>query len=185
MSPTEDLIKEHNAIKVMLGIMSKIAGNIDAGKGFDINDIKDIADFLKTFADKCHHGKEETVLFPALVLEGIQSENGPIGVMLHEHTIGRDLIKDLSMVVEKCKVDKSCSGEFISATLTKYVDLLQNHIQKEEHVLFPMANKVLNEQKQKVIFEQFEKIEEEVVGHGVHEHYHDLLKKLESKYIGA
>lgn len=69
-------------------------------------------------------------------------------------------------------------------SLKKYVTLLQNHIQKEENVLFPMANKVLNEQKQKEIFEQFETIEEEVVGHGIHEEYHNILKQLENKYLG-
>ncbi len=47
-----------------------------------------------------------------------------------------------------------------------------------------MANKALSEQKQKEISEQFEKIEEEVVGHGVHEKYHELLNQLKSKYLG-
>jgi hemerythrin-like domain-containing protein len=51
--------------------------------------------------------------------------------------------------------------------LTNYVDLLQNHIKKEENILFPMANKVLSEEKQNEIFEEFEKIEEEAAGHDV------------------
>src|ERR1035437_5999341 len=163
MTPTEDLIHEHTAIKVMLSIMSKIAENIKTNKGFDTRDVEQIVDFLKTFADKCHHGKEETALFPALVLAGIPKENGPIGVMLNEHTIGRGYIKEISDGVENCKIGNSCSGELIAANLNNYVSLLQNHIRKEENVLFPMANKALSEQKE--IFEQFEKIEEEVVGH--------------------
>jgi hemerythrin-like domain-containing protein len=61
---------------------------------------------------------------------------------------------------------------------------LQNHIQKEENILFPMANKTLSEQRQKEIFEQFEKIEEDVVGHGVHERYHELFNQLKFKYTG-
>ena len=78
MIPTEDLIHEHKAIKVMLSIMSKIAEDIKTKKGFDTEDVEKIVDFLKTFADKCHHGKEETTLFPALVLAGMPEENGPI-----------------------------------------------------------------------------------------------------------
>jgi hemerythrin-like domain-containing protein len=184
MTPTEDLINEHKAIKVMLSIMSKIAEDIKANKEFYIKDVEQIVDFLQTFADKCHHGKEETSLFPALVLAGIPKENGPIGVMLHEHTLGRGYIKEISNSVENCKTDKTCSSELIAANLTNYVNLLQNHILKEENVLFPMANKALSEQKQKEISEQFEKIEEEVVGHGVHEKYHELLNQLKSKYLG-
>jgi hemerythrin-like domain-containing protein len=183
MLPTEDLINEHKAIKIMLSIMSKIADNIQSGKDYDTKDPAQIVDFLKTFADKCHHGKEETALFPALVLAGIPNENGPIGVMLHEHTIGRGYIKEISDAVEIYNTDPKGSKQVIAKVLTNYVNLLQNHIQKEENVLFPMANKVLTEKKQNEVFEQFEKIEEEVVGHGVHEQYHELLNQLKCKYL--
>jgi hemerythrin-like domain-containing protein len=184
MTPTEDLINEHKAIKVMLSIMSKIAEDIKANKEFYIKDVEQIVDFLQTFADKCHHGKEETSLFPALVLAGIPKENGPIGVMLQEHTLGRGYIKEIIRGLENCKLGDNCSGELIAANLTNYVNLLQNHIHKEENVLFPMANKALSDKKQKEISEQFEKIEEEVVGHGVHEKYHELINQLKFKYIG-
>jgi hemerythrin-like domain-containing protein len=183
MKPTEDLIHEHNAIKVMLGIMDKIAENIRNDKEADTNDIEKIIEFLKTFADKCHHGKEENALFPALVEAGIPKEGGPIGVMLHEHTIGREYIKEISSSTEKFKAGNSDSMQLIANSLSGYTNLLQNHIQKEENVLFPMAEKVLSIQKQNEVFEQFEKIEEEVVGHGVHEQFHELLKKLNSKYL--
>ena len=184
MTPTEDLIHEHKAIKVMLKIMSRIADNIKTNKGFDTKDVENIVDFLKTFADKCHHGKEETALFPALVLAGIPKESGPVGVMLHEHTIGRNYIKEISSGLENYKAGNTHSGELIAAGLTNYVTLLQSHIQKEENILFPMADRILSEQKQNEIVEQFEKIEEEVVGHGVHEKYHELLNQLSNKYPG-
>ena len=95
MTPTEDLINEHNALKEMLSVMNKIAGNIKNDLGFDTKDIEKIIDFLRTFADKCHHGKEEIALFPALVLSGIPQDNGPIGVMLHEHNVGRGYVNGL------------------------------------------------------------------------------------------
>jgi len=182
MTPTEDLIHEHKAIKVMLSIMSKIDGNIKTDQGFDTRDVEKIIDFLRTFADKCHHGKEETALFPALVLAGIPEDNGPIGVMLNEHNIGRGYINGLISGVEDFKKNYANSSGLIAACLTNYVNLLQSHIQKEENVLFPMADKVLSEQKQNEIFKQFEKIEEEVLGHGIHEQYRELLKQLKIKY---
>ena len=104
--------------------------------------------------------------------------------MLQEHTLGRGYIKEIIRGLENYKLGDTCSGKLIAANLTNYINLLQNHIHKEENVLFPMANKALSEQKQKEISEQFEKIEEEVVGHGVHEKYHELLNQLKSKYLG-
>lgn len=183
MLPTEDLIREHNAIKIMLSIMSKIAENIKNDKGVDTYDIEKIVDFLKTFADKCHHGKEENALFPALVEAGIQKEGGPVGVMLHEHVVGREYIKDISSSNEKYIIGSSESIQLIAESLSNYINLLHKHIQKEENILFPMAEKVLSIQKQNKIFDQFEKIEEDVIGHGVHEQYHELLNELKNKYF--
>jgi hemerythrin-like domain-containing protein len=184
MNPIEDLVHEHKAIKVMLSIMSKIADNIRNDKTVDTNDIESIVDFLRTFADKCHHGKEENALFPALVEAGIPKEGGPIGVMLHEHTVGREYIKEIATTTEQFKSGNSETLQLIADNLLSYVNLLHNHIKKEENILFPMAEKVLPTQKQNEIYEHFERIEEEVVGHGVHEQFHELLNKLKSKYSG-
>ncbi len=104
--------------------------------------------------------------------------------MLHEHTIGREYIKEISAKVKNYKIGYSNSVESIAASMTNYVDLLENHIHKEENVLFPMADKILSGQKQKKIFSKFDKIEEEVVGHGVHEQYHELLEQLKNRYPG-
>jgi hemerythrin-like domain-containing protein len=184
MNPIEDLVHEHKAIKVMLSIMNKIAENIRNDKSVDTNDLENIVDFLKTFADKCHHGKEENALFPALVEAGIPKEGGPIGVMLHEHTIGREYIKEISTKTEQFKSGNSEARQLIADSLSSYINLLYAHIQKEENILFPMGEKVLTIQKQNEIYEKFERIEEEVVGHGVHEQLHELLNKLKSKYSG-
>jgi hemerythrin-like domain-containing protein len=184
MNPIEDLVHEHKAIKVMLSIMNKIAENIRNDQTVDTNDIESIVDFLKTFADKCHHGKEENALFPALVETGIPKEGGPIGVMLHEHAVGREYIKEISTKTEQFKSGNSEALQLIANSLLSYINLLHAHIQKEENILFPMGEKILTAQKQDEINEHFERIEEEVVGHGIHEQFHTLLNNLKSKYFG-
>ncbi len=103
--------------------------------------------------------------------------------MLHEHAIGRVYIKEISDGVVNCKTSTTCPDQLIADALLKYVALLRNHIQKEENILFPMAEKVLSDQKQNEVFEQFENIEEEVVGHGVHKQLHELLKQLKNTYL--
>jgi hemerythrin-like domain-containing protein len=183
MKPTEDLIHEHKAIGIMLGVMTAIAGNVTKGKEFDVLEIDKVVDFLRTFADKCHHGKEENVLFPALIAAGMPKENGPVGVMLHEHDLGRGYIKEISDGANSYKSGNMAAIQTMSGAMLKYVTLLQNHIQKENNILFPMADRILSPAKQNEISQQFEKIEEEIVGHGVHEQYHELLTQLKSNYL--
>ena len=85
--------------------------------------------------------------------------------MLHEHTVGREYIKEIATTTEQFKSGNSETLQLIADNLSSYINLLHNHIQKEENILFPMAEKVLPTQKQNEIYEHFERIEEEVVGH--------------------
>ncbi len=183
MKPTEDLMNEHKAIKVMASIMGKIAANIRNNNKPDTEEIEKIIDFLRTFADKCHHGKEETALFPALVVAGMSNESGPVAVMLYEHDLGRGFIKNMALSVEAMETGDKSTANQLAVAMEEYVLLMQNHIQKEENILFPMADKFLPAKKQDEIFIAFERIEEDVVGHGVHERYHDLLNQLKAKHL--
>jgi len=72
----------------------------------EINDLKEMVNFFKLFADKCHHGKEEGMLFPEMEKVGITKENGPIGQMLLEHVEGRKYISQMSESLNK-KVSQS------------------------------------------------------------------------------
>jgi hemerythrin-like domain-containing protein len=179
MKATQDLRKEHEGILLMLDIMEQISLKDEINK----EHLANIIDFLKTFADKCHHGKEEEFLFPKLVEKGIGNENGPIGVMLADHEQGRKYIKGLNDSFENyMKGDKS-SIVIIKENLNNYINLLRSHISKENNVLFNMADKVLSEEEQNLLFEDFEKIEIERIGEGKHEEYHELLKSLKKEYL--
>ncbi|NLP44270.1 MAG: hemerythrin [Peptococcaceae bacterium] len=166
---TEDLRKEHNAILYVLQILDKMmeTDNRDAEDLFQY--CGEVVYFLKIFADKCHHGKEEDYLFKELVKKGIPNEGGPVGVMLQEHVQGRDYIAQMSRSLD----EKNIEGFNNAAAL--YCELLRQHIAKENNVLFVMADKVLNEQEQNLMFEQFEQHEEDVIGHGVHEKLHAMI----------
>jgi hemerythrin-like domain-containing protein len=179
MKATEDLKQEHEGILLMLNIMEQISAMNEP----NIVHLAQIIDFIKTFADKCHHGKEEDLLFPKLIEKGIRKENGPIGVMLYEHEQGRKHIKDLSVSFENYKNGDKSAISGIKENLNKYIDLLRNHISKENNVLFKMADEVLSEKEQDSLFEEFEKIEIERIGIGKHEEYHQLLKLLKKEYL--
>jgi hemerythrin-like domain-containing protein len=136
---SQDLIREHDAILVALNVLEKMYEKMQNDENVEYNDIEEMIDFLKVFADKCHHGKEEDFLFPALEKIGIKNKNGPIGVMLEQHRQGRELIKQLKESVINQKINKS---SFVVAA-SSYVNLLRNHIEKENTMLFPMSDEML------------------------------------------
>ena len=183
MKATSELIKEHEGITLMLNIMSKVSDNIQNNNGLNSEHVEKIIEFLKVFVDKCHHGKEEGILFPELVKKGFSQESGPIAVMLHEHTIGRGYIKEMSDHFRQYKTEKKDALGRVADDMRKYINLLTSHIQKENQVLFPRADRALPEDIQNQLYMRYEKLEEEVIGVGKHEEFHKLLKDLRIIYL--
>lgn len=164
---TQDLIKEHEAILFVLKILDKM---IDTNAAVDNTGYcEELVYFLKVFADQCHHGKEENILFKALESSGIPNEGGPIGVMLSEHAEGRGHISAMGKALEVN------DAEAFNSAAAQYRDLLRVHINKENMILFKMADQVLDDEKQAELFERFEEHEEHVIGHGVHEKLHAMI----------
>jgi hemerythrin-like domain-containing protein len=170
----DDLKHEHEAILTALQILDSM---IVAGKQVPREDILDFIGFLKEFADKCHHGKEEGVLFPALVNAGLPQQGGPVGVMLNEHELGRRHIQDM----ESAAGDPPDYAGFAHAA-GQYSALLKEHIQKENEVLFAMAEQILPAEQLDSIYDAFEQHEEQIIGHGRHDELHQMLNSLRRKY---
>lgn len=178
---TENLISEHKDIIELLRIMNKIANNIESKNVFYTSDVEDIIEFLNFFIDKSHHSKEE-IFYQELSLSEVSKENAPISVMLYEHVLTRKYMNDIKSCIENCKVGNNFSQELLAESLINYVRLINNHISKEENIIFPMANKVFSEEKQNELYQKFKNVEEKIEVHGFHERFHKLLKKLKSNY---
>ncbi len=183
MKATEELMKEHRGIEVMLRVLEAVSLRMEAEKPVEHRDLDRVVEFLAVFADKCHHGKEEDLLFPALEAAGIPREGGPIGVMLAEHAEGRRIISHLTETIDRYKANhRDASAEFAS-TARGYVQLLSQHIKKEDGVLYPMAERLLGGDKDAELVRAFEKLERERIGAGKHEEFHALLHHLERTYL--
>jgi len=183
MKATENLKEEHEGIKLMLKIMEKIIADLEKGKDLQIEHFEQIIDFISGFVEKCHHMKEEGILFPTLEEKGIMKKGGPIGMMLHEHQLGREFSRNFSNAfIEYKNGNKSVLPDILS-NAKDYIQLLNSHIEKENDVLFVMANKVLDKNLQSEMFKAFEKYEEDVIGAGKHEGYHKLLRELKNIYL--
>jgi hemerythrin-like domain-containing protein len=183
MKATEVLMEEHEVILRVLTALEKALTNIPDGK-FNPDFFLDAADFIKNFADGCHHAKEEGVLFVEMEASGVPVKGGPIGVMLAEHEQGRQYTRQMREAAERWQAGDTSAIETVKVNGMGYVNLLRQHIQKENNILFPMADRVVPPGKQSVIWERFEQIEREETGKGVHVKYETLAEKLELEVAG-
>ena len=166
----------------MLDCLEKIAQNCAAEGRLDRTSAEQALDFFCNFADRCHHGKEETHLFPAMEAKGFPRQGGPTGVMFADHEQGRAHIRGMAQAV-----DGAVAGEreAVSRFVTHahgYVGLLREHIEKEDHCLFTMANQALNEEDQQTLLAAFEHVEHEHMGLGTHEKYLHIADELADRF---
>ncbi len=183
MKPTDILREEHELILDMLKVVNAACERIDRGETPDAGILASMIDFIRNFADKCHHAKEENLLFPALEKAGIPREGGPVGVMLHEHVLGRDFVKAMDEALGKMKSGDGNAARHFAENARGYTTLLNAHINKENNVLFMMAEQKLGPAEEKELMEGFERVEREEIGEGVHEKYHALLHELRDAYL--
>jgi len=182
MKPTSELSQEHQAILEMIRILDKMAERLEAGTSVDAKDLEDAVEFIRVFADKCHHAKEEGHLFPEMERAGIPRGRGPIAVMLAEHDQGRKHVAAMAAALRGAgKGHKKAKAAFAAAA-RGYGEILTRHIFKEDRILFPMADNKLSPDQQASLEECFAEVEKTVVGEGRHEELHRLLERLAAAY---
>jgi hemerythrin-like domain-containing protein len=167
-TPTEILRDEHAVILRALDAVEAAAARLEQGQPPPESWWTAMIAWLRAFADRTHHAKEERALFPAMVKAGIPSEGGPIGVMLAEHVEGRALIEGLA------EPDPGRRARSARA----YVALLRAHIAKENEVLFPLADAVLEPGAQGALRRDFEAIADVLGSAGSLTHNETALQRL-------
>jgi hemerythrin-like domain-containing protein len=185
MKATQELTTEHGAVFTGLKILDKVTAAIREKKEQAPRDLEQLLDFFK-FVDRCHHGKEEDVLFPELERRGVQRDGGLIGDLLAEHEVGREHVRAIAEGLERFRRgDDAAAAEAATAITGKahaYDEMLRVHIAKESNDLFPLADRLIPADAAATLVEKFEEIERERVGEGKHEAYHAMLHDLKDRY---
>ena len=159
MTPTQIMEAEHRLIETVVKSLGGVAVAIEQGQRVDVSLLEGAGEFLRVYADKLHHGKEETLFFPMLVKRGVPPGGCPIGGLTHEHEKGRALVRALAEQALAYGQDKPGAKDALLETLHGIVDLYQNHIWKEDAIVFPMADKVLTPADQKELGEKFAEVD--------------------------
>jgi len=148
---TKNLENDHVQILRLIEVMGRIIGSENP----NISHLESIVDIIRNFADGLHHAKEENQFFPYLADRGFSLTQGPVGVMIHEHTQGREYVKGMAESIALFKTgDESALGN-IYRNMSGYADLLYNHIGKENNILFRMADRALSEADQELLLKEF------------------------------
>ena len=182
MIGTEDLRSEHSGVGRMLRIMESMAGSANKGEQLEADDLAQVIDFLRVFVDKCHHTKEEELLFPAIRAANITSAEETILLLLEDHVRGRETVGRVAAASRRLAEGDGLANADLADAMTAYVELLRAHIRREEDECFDVADRELPLAVRETLAEGYERIEREVVGGGVHEGFHALLDRLGDAY---
>lgn len=177
------LKEEHQNILLMLQVLEAACKKLETGEDINKDDLYKMVDFIKIFADKSHHYKEEDLLFPAMVEAGIPKDGGPIGVMLAEHTTGRNFVQGMSRALEEFSTGSAEASSQIVKNARGYIALLKDHIYKEDNILYPMAEMHITDEKHNKLLQEFEQVITDKIGIDKHKELIETLNQLKDTYL--
>jgi len=178
--PNEMLREEHEAIELLLNAMEGIAERIRKEDQVPEGDLETAFTVVSEFADKCHHAKEEKVLFP--VLSKASKDGAEIARRLtSDHRAFRHLVGVTRALVPKARDDRTARSHLVK-NLDTYTQLLREHIAIETSDLFREVERAIAPEAREELAEAFERVEREEIGLGVHEKYHAMIHRLAHVY---
>jgi|AMWB02.1.fsa_nt_gi hemerythrin-like domain-containing protein len=182
MKPTEILSSEHRVIELVIDCLEEMTNRAMREGRLEAEPAEQAIAFIKGFADGCHHGKEEARLFPAMEAKGMARDGGPIGVMLHEHKVGRTHVQGMALHLTKAAAGDGAALNAFASHAHGYASLLRQHIQKEDQILFPMAERMMTDEDRAALLGEFDHVEQHEMGAGTHERFLAIAESLAARY---
>lgn len=176
---TQALMDEHQLILRMLALLERNAPLTAAGQYTNWQFYLDGIDFIRQYADRFHHAKEEDVLFEALVANGMPREHSPVAAMLMEHEQGRDFVRRLEEAVLAAQAGSADSRQAIADNALGYAALLRDHIAKEDTVLYPLSERVLPEEIRPELLQRYQAAEQQMP-QGFNLRYYQIVEQYEN-----
>jgi hemerythrin-like domain-containing protein len=184
MNSIELMVDEHKYIKRMLKVIRSICYSVLKDEAIDYQDFYKVIDFVRNYADKHHHGKEEDLLFNRMVSEiGGAAEKLIKHGMLVEHDLGRLFMQQLEESVGKVINGEDEARLDVITNAVGYADLLTRHIDKEDNVVYTFAERNLSKETLNIIHAECENFEKTAKEQDIQKKYIALVEEMEEKYI--
>lgn len=183
MNSVQIMMEEHQNILRMVKVIRKACFLIFEKKIMNEQDFEQMIDFIRSYSDKHHHGKEEKIMFKQM-----QERLGHIGKnlithgMLVEHDLGRLHIQELVAAINRVKAGDEESYLDVIANAISYTHLIERHIKKEDELIYPFGEKNLGQEVMAKINAETEEFEANAQKAGIQDKYLNLLSDLERKY---
>lgn len=182
MVATDILVREHRVIEQGLTVLEELARRAERGEALDESDALGLLEFFREYADRVHHAKEEDLLFPLMEARGFPQEGGPTGVMLLEHDDGRRHVSEMRVAVPLAARGVTDAVRAFARHARSYAGMLREHISKEDHCLYSMANNAFSAADQEELAARFEQVEEGFRQAGVQERFVTRVQALAERY---
>lgn len=167
--PIKRLVNEHVLIKRLIALIPAVIETFDVESESDRQLIRDAVDFIRSYADKFHHAKEEDILF-----DYSDKESDIIKTMYEDHEKARGHVKAIVEALERK------DGAAIVEHLSEYRDILTEHIEKEDEILYPWIDRELSTTQVGELFAKFNDADS-LLGADITEKYERFVNKLEKQ----
>lgn len=179
MKPRGPLMIEHRLIEKMLTITAKELEIIKKDRAVDPVFIDTIVDFIRTYADRTHHGKEEDILFKELEQKDLNPEDKKgMQELIDEHITARKVVKELVEAKEKYTQRNTAAVDVIIDKLNFLINFYPEHIRKEDRVFFPDTEKYFSHEELNNMLNEFWEFDRKMI----HEKYNQLYNNLSKRY---
>jgi len=165
---------EHRLIEKMIAIIKEHVAQLKKGAAVDPLFIDTAVDFIRTYTDRTHHGKEEDILFRECAKKDMTADERQTMIeLIADHRYGRKMVGELV----KAKQDYVAGKDTLQVIITRLSDLVAfypKHIQKEDKIFFPQSEKYFSEQELADLLEEFWAFDKQMI----HEKYNQVVAGL-------
>lgn len=144
---TQVMVEEHRLILRMVALLEQNVALAQTGRFRHWQFFFDAIDFIRNYADRFHHAKEEEILFTSLVANGMPAKQSPIEAMLIAHDQGRACVRGMKAAAQRAQAGELGQIPLLAEHAAAYITLIRDHIAKEDQILYPLAERVLPEAK--------------------------------------
>jgi hemerythrin-like domain-containing protein len=168
---------EHRLIERVLALVRQTLSRIEEQKTLDPVFVDTVVDFIRTYADRTHHGKEEDILFRELKKKDMSNDDRRVmNELIDEHVFGRTVTRELIEANTRHRAGDSSALSVVAAKLSTLIDFYPKHIEKEDKVFFPASRAYLSEEEEQIMLGEFWEFDRNMI----HEKYAAVVQQLKA-----
>ena len=153
---------EHDSAEAVVQTLLAIAGNLEEERRIDISLLKEVVFFLRVFAGQCQTGQEDALLFPALEAKCMPADAGLLANLKNDHQDLVALTRELLEATDEYALGKDSANEHLASTLRRLATLYRAHIWNEDHIVLPLAERILSPDELNTLYRAFQRVESKI-----------------------